>query len=176
MPKLLITLPEGVGEMAHELTEPTVTLGRIAENTVQVEDPSVSSQHAQLTLGNSGNYVLKDLNSTNGTRVNGSHVTEIALRPGDRLRFGKVEAVYHSDIVEPSGDVQPLPTAEEISAQPAEHSAKPADFANASPFPKRSRERDPVRRGILIFAAIALLLFFAALAFVLLLQPPAATS
>ena len=143
---------------------------------MQVEDPSVSSQHAQFILAPSGNYVLKDLNSTNGTRVNGSHVTEVTLRPSDRLRFGKVEAVYQSDIVEPSGAVQPLPAAAGIAAQPAARSAKPADFANASPFPKRSREKDPVGRGILIFAAVALLLFFAALAFVLSLQPPAGSS
>lgn len=174
MPKLLVSLPEGAGEVAHELTEPTIALGRLAENAVQIEDPSVSSQHAQLTLGSNGNYVLKDLNSTNGTRVNGSHVTEVALRPGDRLRFGKVEAIYHSDITEPSGLVQPLPATAEIAAQPAAHSAKPADFANASPFPKRAREIDPVGRGILIFAVIAVLLFFAALVFVLTLQPPAA--
>jgi pSer/pThr/pTyr-binding forkhead associated (FHA) protein len=174
MPKLLVTLPEGAGETSHELTEPTVILGRVGDNDVRLEDPSVSSQHAKLTLGSSGNYVLKDLNSTNGTRVNGAHVTEVKLRPGDRLRFGKVEAVYHSDIVEHDEAVQPPPVVAEIAAQPAAHSARPADFRNASPFAKRAREKDAAGRAILVFAAVALLLFLAALAFVLTLQPPGA--
>lgn len=97
MPKLLVTLPDS-GEVRHDLTEPVITLGRLDENALPIDDPSVSSRHAHLVVQDSGNYQLCDLNSTNGTRVNGERVTEATLRPGDRVRFGKVEAVYESDI------------------------------------------------------------------------------
>ena len=176
MPRLLVSLPDAAAgegaesERGFELTEPAVALGRLADNAVQVDDPSVSSHHAQFVRGASGNYVLKDLNSTNGTRVNGSHITEVLLRPGDRLRFGRIDAVYQSEISEADAPVQPLPDATAIAAQPAERSARPEDFTNASPFPKPVRETDPVGRAILIFAGVALVLFLAALAKVILLQ------
>ncbi|MBV9128006.1 MAG: FHA domain-containing protein [Verrucomicrobia bacterium] len=179
MPKLVVTLPEAGGEQTFELTEPTVTVGRLPENTLQIDDPSVSSRHAQFTLGASGNYEIKDLGSTNGTRVNGAHITETGLNPGDRLRLGKIEAVYLSDVGgSASGgtaEAQPLPAASApavaLSATAAR--GKPADFANASPFAKRTKEKDPAGRAILVFAAVSLLLFAAALVCVFMLQPPA---
>ena len=103
-----------------------------------------------------GRYQLKDLDSTNGTRVNSEAVTDTFLRVGDRLRFGKVEARFESDA---TGEAQPLPEADEIEARPAEMSAKPADFANASPFPNRQKEKDPTATAILAAAAVAILAF-----------------
>ena len=95
MPKLLVMHPD-LGEVPYDLTEPVVTLGRLDDNTLQLDHPSISSRHARLTRpGGEGDYRLRDLNSTNGTRVNGERITtETILRPGDRVRFGKVEAVY----------------------------------------------------------------------------------
>ncbi len=160
MPRLLVTLPDAGGERTFELTEAEITLGRLAENAVQIEDPSVSSLHAHLTRMTSGNYALKDLHSTNGTRVNGRHVTEITLRPGDRLRFGKIDAIYESEISEADAPVQPLPDAAGIAAQPAERSARPVDFKNASPFPKRTGGKDAAGRAILVFAGLGASAFF----------------
>ena len=60
------------------------------------------------------------------------------------MRFGKVEARYES---ETTGEAQALPEAGEIEARPAETSEKPADFANASPFPNRKKEKDTVGNG-----------------------------
>ncbi len=96
MPKLKITMPES-GEVTHELVDELITLGRVSENIIQIEDASVSSRHAQLSLGANGNYALKDLNSTNGTRVNGAPATDAQLRNGDRVRFGQIECAYFSD-------------------------------------------------------------------------------
>lgn len=187
MPKLTVTLPEAE-EVTHDLTAPVITIGRLDDNALQIEDPSVSSRHAQLTLQPDGNYQLRDLNSTNGTRVNGNGVTEAQLHPGDRLRFGKVETVYLSDVPgenvpAPTGAnaahagaadmVATLPAAGVATAQVAAESHRPADFANASPFQKKPKARDPVGRAILIFAAVAFVLFLAALFFIFSLRPPA---
>lgn len=153
MPKLSVFLEDS--KATHELTEERITIGRGPDNTLQIDDPSVSSRHAQLLLID-GRYQLKDLDSTNGTRVNSEAVTDTFLRVGDRLRFGKVEARFESDA---TGNAQPLPEADEIEARPAETSEKPADFANASPFPNRPKEKDQMATAILAAAAVAILAF-----------------
>jgi len=122
---------------------------------ILIDDPSVSGRHAQLLLIDE-RYQLKDLGSTNGTRVNSETVTDVFLRFGDRIRFGKVEARYESDA---TGEAQPLPDAGEIEARLAETSEKPADFANASPFPNRQKEKNTVATAILAAAAVAILAF-----------------
>jgi predicted component of type VI protein secretion system len=150
MPKLSILLENS--RATHELTDERITIGRAPDNTLQIVDPSVSSRHAQLLLIDD-RYQLKDLGSTNGTRVNSELVTDTFLRVGDRIRFGKVEARYESDA---TGEAQPLPEAGEIEARPAETSEKPADFANASPFPNRQKEKDTVATAVLAAAAVAI--------------------
>lgn len=151
MPKLSIALEDA--KVTHELTEAKITLGRAPDNLIQVHDSSVSSRHAHLLLVGD-RYQLVDLDSTNGTRVNGEMVTEVFLKVGDRLRFGKVEARYES---EKTGEAQALPQTDEIEARPAETSEKPADFANASPFPNRKKEQDSNAVMVMAAGAVAIL-------------------
>ena len=153
MPKLSISL-EG-SKSTHELTDEKITVGRAPDNMIRIDDPSVSGRHAQLLLIDE-RYQLKDLESTNGTRVNSEPVTDVFLRVGDRIRFGKVEARYESDA---TGQTQPLPEAGEIDARPAEMSEKPPDFTNASPFPNRQKEKDTVATAIMAAAALAIFAF-----------------
>jgi pSer/pThr/pTyr-binding forkhead associated (FHA) protein len=153
MPKLSIFLENS--RATHELTDERITIGRAPDNMLQIDDPSVSGRHAQLLLIDD-RYQLKDLGSTNGTRVNSELVTDTFLRVGDRIRFGKVEARYESVA---TGEAQPLPKAGEIEARPAETSEKPADFANASPFPNREKEKDAVATAVLAAAAVAVIAF-----------------
>ena len=58
-----------------------------------------------------------------------------------------------------TGEEQSLPNADEIEARPAETSEKPADFANASPFPNRREEMDLVAIMVLGAAALAIVAF-----------------
>ena len=143
MPKVTIRSESGE-QTSHDLVDETVTIGRSPENSIHLEDVSVSGRHAELMLVGENCY-LKDLNSTNGTLVNGEPVTSVQLRAGDRIRFGKVEARYECEV---TGAAQPLPHLEQAVARPADSSARPADFANASPFPNRKKERDRARMGI----------------------------
>ena len=167
MPKLVIALSESERQ-AHELTDDVITIGRGPENVIRLEDPSVSGRHAQMH-GSGDAFELKDLDSTNGTRVNGKPITSVVLRPGDQIRFGKVEACYECEV---PGEAQELPTLETVEALPAEVSAKPADFGNASPFPKRSAERDPSRTAVFAAAAVAILAFLGSMVAVALMRPP----
>ncbi|MCJ7512715.1 MAG: FHA domain-containing protein [Anaerolineales bacterium] len=66
------------------------TIGRARDNTIILEHPSVSSYHARLSFG-SGNWLLEDLGSRNGTTVNGLELEDpLAITYGDRVQFGAV--------------------------------------------------------------------------------------
>ncbi len=169
MPKLKIMMPE-MGEVTHELSDEAITLGRVSDNMIQVENDSVSSRHAQLNLSDNGHYQLQDLGSTNGTRVNGAPVSDVMLRHGDRLRFGSVEAAYYADNAPAAAE--PLPAAAEPVAEPAAETHRPSNFTNASPFEKKGRKKDPVAMYIMLFAAVAVLALLVAVAMIFTLQPP----
>lgn len=70
-----------------QLGEATVTIGRRPESTLQLGDPNVSRNHAEIRPHGNG-WVLVDLGSTNGTRVNGTRVSSHELHEGDELAFG----------------------------------------------------------------------------------------
>ena len=168
MPKLIVSMPDGT-EVTHELSEDQITVGRISDNMIQIEDASVSSHHAQLTV-TGGDYHLKDLNSTNGTRVNGKSIEEAHLRNGDQVRFGKVETLYASEI---ASEAQPMPEEASHAVMPSESPGRaPAGFANASPFTTKNKKKDSVGMGVMAFAILAIVVFCAALAKIMMLQPP----
>jgi pSer/pThr/pTyr-binding forkhead associated (FHA) protein len=75
------------------LGEEDVTLGRDASNTIALGDPDVSRQHARI-VRTGRSHVLVDMESTNGTSVNGRRVSEVTLRPGDRVLLGSTALVY----------------------------------------------------------------------------------
>jgi pSer/pThr/pTyr-binding forkhead associated (FHA) protein len=80
---------EGVSRVTHELARDIVMIGRALLNHIVIDHTTVSAQHAVLLrIGDS--YSLKDLNSTNGTQINGDFVTDAELKDGDTIRFGSV--------------------------------------------------------------------------------------
>jgi pSer/pThr/pTyr-binding forkhead associated (FHA) protein len=170
MPKLIVSLPDA--RATHDLTEAEITIGRVPDNMIEIGDISVSSRHATLKLGAAGDYILTDIGSTNGTELNGRHIAaneEHKLQDGDKIVFGKVAASYAS---ENPADARPLPEAEEVAAVVAEKSMRPADFANASPFQKKNKKKDPTGVGILVFAVVSLLVFGYAVSLVYSIQSP----
>ena len=64
-----------------------VTIGRRPESTLQMADPNVSRNHAEIRPQGNG-WILVDLGSTNGSRVNGVRVSSHELREGDEVSFG----------------------------------------------------------------------------------------
>ena len=66
-----------------------ITVGRANENDVTLTDMSVSRQHAQIVQTDNGTFTITDLNSRNGTFVNGQRVYGcVTLRDGDMVRLG----------------------------------------------------------------------------------------
>jgi hypothetical protein len=75
------------------LFDDVLTIGRSAKNMIHLDDKSVSSSHARITLTEEG-HLLEDLGSSNGTYVNGQRVEKAVLADKDRIRFGSVFMVY----------------------------------------------------------------------------------
>ena len=77
----------------YPLLKGSVTIGRRKENTIVFPNPEVSSSHARIDKVGT-DYILTDLQSTNGTLVNGSKVLSHRLSHGDRIRIGKNVLVF----------------------------------------------------------------------------------
>ena len=92
----LVVLSEGMTGRTHELKVDKTTIGRVDDNTFQIAEPSVSSHHCEVLLRGS-DVVVKDLNSTNGTFINGERITEATLKPGQTLRLGQIEMRLEGD-------------------------------------------------------------------------------
>jgi Protein of unknown function (DUF3662)/Inner membrane component of T3SS, cytoplasmic domain len=71
-------------------------VGRSLESEIFLVDPSVSRNHAVLEICGD-DVIVRDAGSTNGTFVNGERVQLRALRPGDRVAFGRTEMVVETD-------------------------------------------------------------------------------
>src|SRR3954467_10266363 len=98
----LVLLSAGMTGRTHELKVDKTTIGRLEDNTFQIAEPSVSSHHCEVLL-KGGEVVIKDLNSTNGTFINGEKISESPLKPGQVLRLGQIEMRLESDATAAAG-------------------------------------------------------------------------
>ena len=71
-------------------------IGRTMDNQVQLVCAGVSRRHALIALGTNRQYVITDLQSQNGTFVNGEKVTEARLSDGDRIKIGEAVLTFHA--------------------------------------------------------------------------------
>src|SRR2546421_4563963 len=97
MPSVTFQVLEGVdkGRVFREIGTP-VTIGSEEGNVVRLNDERVSRFHAKIQCDNS-EIILTDLESTNGTRVNGNVVQIRRLRPGDRVGIGRTLLLFGSE-------------------------------------------------------------------------------
>jgi FHA domain-containing protein len=94
IPENAFLIIEGV--KVFQLSQPVVNIGRRLDNTLVVDDPRVSRNHAQLRAIK-GRYVLFDLNSTGGTFVNGQRATQTVLYPGDVISLAGASLIFGQD-------------------------------------------------------------------------------
>jgi pSer/pThr/pTyr-binding forkhead associated (FHA) protein len=109
--RITIQVLEGFerGRVFGDLPTP-VTIGREEDNTIQLNDERVSRFHVKIQEDN-GRVILTDLESTNGTRINGHPVQMRVLQFGDQLSIGRSILVYGSS-TEIDGQTQGTPVAE----------------------------------------------------------------
>ena len=100
MPKMIVSI-DGVVIKEVQLTKDRTSLGRRPYNDIVIDNLAVSGEHAVLQL--LGNEVyLEDLNSTNGTYVNGKAVKKQLLQNSDTVEIGKYKIKYVNEAAGPS--------------------------------------------------------------------------
>ena len=134
MPKLHILSGQLEGKV-FDLLEERVTVGRAVDNTIRLEDGTVSHHHAMFVLEGDG-YKLRDLNSTNGTRVNAMRIAETRLANGDQVRMGSVEMRFEADLKKSSEPLPPSRSGIDV-AELGAGGGPPSTFGSASPFGKK---------------------------------------
>jgi hypothetical protein len=77
----------------YQLTEAVTVIGRSRRCDIVLTDANVSRQHAEIRRQDNG-FMLLDLGSTNGTRVNRRDVKQVVLQHGDRIEFGTTELLF----------------------------------------------------------------------------------
>jgi len=84
----------------HEITEASVVVGRSREADIRISDVNSSRRHAELRQEGAAFWIV-DLDSTNGTSVNGERVDRQRLRDGDRIEIGTTEIVFGRSLPKP---------------------------------------------------------------------------
>ena len=95
MPKMIITL-DGAAIKEVQLTKERTTLGRRLYNDIVIKHLAVSGEHALLQMAGQEVYI-EDLNSTNGTYVNGKTVKKQLLQDRDMVEIGKYRLQYDKE-------------------------------------------------------------------------------
>jgi hypothetical protein len=150
----------------------SLTIGREADSDVQLADEKVSRHHAVIETDASGQVVLRDLGSRNGTFVDGARLSgSRVLTGGEHVRFGDQElrvdagapaapaATHSAPSAGPSGHAarSPAPGAGHSApfAAPSGHAARSAEHSS---IVQRARARIATRRGALVLVPLVLLL------------------
>lgn len=95
MPKMIVSI-DGVVIKEVQLTKDRTTLGRRPYNDIVIDNLAVSGEHAVLQM--MGNEVyIEDLNSTNGTYINGKAIKKQLMQGGDTIDIGKYQIKFVAD-------------------------------------------------------------------------------
>ena len=142
MPKMIVSI-DGVVIKEVQLTKDRTTLGRRPYNDIVIDNLAVSGEHAVLQM--SGNEVyIEDLNSTNGTYVNGKAIKKQLLQNSDTLEIGKYKIKYINEAAAPgfektmiikAGSIPPAPV-RPAQAAPEPGQSAPHPAAPQAPAPQ----------------------------------------
>lgn len=97
LPDAMLVLEEDGGTTEFPLSMLSY-IGRSEGNQVQLARAGVSRRHAMITVAADGRYAIQDLQSQNGTFLNGERITEATLNDGDRIAVGDVEVTFRSGV------------------------------------------------------------------------------
>ena len=95
MAKLVVTTPDGKSSEVP-LDKERISVGRHPDNQIHLNDSSVSGKHAVI-ITIAGSSFIEDLNSTNGTLVNGHRIKKHPLNSGESITIGHCKLDYHGD-------------------------------------------------------------------------------
>lgn len=130
MPKMIVSI-DGVVIKEVQLTKERTTLGRRPYNDLVIDNLAVSGEHAAFLL-EGDNALVEDLNSTNGTYVNGKAVRRQALAHGDLVEIGKYKIRFVGEGQELSAPVPVAAPAAPAAPTPSVTAAPTSDEPTAS--------------------------------------------
>ncbi len=105
MPKMIVSLDDIVIKEV-QLTKDRTALGRRPYNDIVIDNLAVSGEHAVLQMSGHDVYV-EDLNSTNGTYVNGKAVKKHLLQNGDFVEIGKYRIQFSNEVSPAAANAAP---------------------------------------------------------------------
>ncbi len=130
MPKVIIT--EGPGAGKEYVVDQAAILGRLDTNDIPVKDGKASREHAKI-YKQGQSFAIVDLNSSNGTFVNGQKITKRVLEPGDEISIGVVVMRFDLDESEkPKSEGPKRKSLEEALETPKKDDSKGAAGAAAA--------------------------------------------
>ena len=130
MPKMIVSI-DGVVIKEVQLTKDRTTLGRRPYNDIVIDNLAVSGEHAVLQMMANEVY-LEDLNSTNGTYVNGKAVKKQLLQNNDTVEIGKYKIKYINEVANPGYEKTMIIKAGSIAPPPVRAEGAPATAEAAS--------------------------------------------
>ncbi|NVO04871.1 MAG: FHA domain-containing protein [Rhodoferax sp.] len=140
MPKMIVSIDDVVIKEV-QLTKDRTTLGRRPYNDIVIDNLAVSGEHAVILMSGA-EVTLEDLNSTNGSYVNGKAIKKQALQNGDAIEIGKYKIKFVGDNAVDNFDktmvVKARPAVAPAPAAPVAAPARPAAPAYAAPEPAAS--------------------------------------
>ena len=152
----LVLLSEGLTGKTYELAVEKTSIGRVDDNTFPIAEASVSSHHCEILLRGS-DVVVRDLNSTNGTFINGHQVTgEAPLKPGQILRLGQIEMRLEDGAAQKAApkkmpdQTMVIPQGVKLGAEPG---TKTATF-DKSAFAKKSNTANKVFITVIVVLGV----------------------
>ncbi|MEI7452980.1 MAG: DUF3662 and FHA domain-containing protein [Actinomycetes bacterium] len=83
-----------IGRTAYPLVRAITRIGRGADVDIRIDDPGASRNHCEIVMGSP--LIVRDLNSTNGTMVDGKRITDLALTEGTAIQIGSTTLVFRS--------------------------------------------------------------------------------
>lgn len=144
MARILVFSGSFKGKTVELPADRRVVLGRSKASDIRIPDRNMSRQQCAIWQGSSG-YMVEDLESTNGTYLNGTRVKNAILKDGDRLKFGDTEIEFRaherSDDSETKHDLKALGAPEESSGF---EEASTEDELKIAPMDKRAPSAPPL--------------------------------
>ena len=147
MPKMIVSIDEVVIKEV-QITKDRTTLGRRPYNDIVIDNLAVSGEHAVLLM-TGGEVIIEDLNSTNGTYLNGKAVKKHQLHNGDNIEIGKYKIKFIGDAVATEFD-------KTMAVKPRPPEPVQAPFSSAATAASSAAPRDSTAMGA-VHAAIKVL-------------------
>jgi hypothetical protein len=161
MAKIQYTTTDGsTGEI--DLNAEVITIGRAEDNLVVIHDDSLSSHHAQVSFDGS-DWIITDLGSTNGTKVEGQPIDSAPLSHYPYFTLGSVDCIYYADeAYEESADAYASAPAAATFTHNEGYGALPYDPSHRTGFGPKPKAKGNGYAPLMVLGVISLLVSAAA--------------